>query len=223
MKFFLDTASLDDIKHWKKCNLVEGVTTNPTLLSKFNDDAKNRLKKISKIVKGPVSAQVTYQNCEKMVKQGLQLKKISKNIIIKLPANFEGFKAAKILKDKKIKINITVGFEPAQIISFAKINVDYFSLIYGKAEDWGFSNLKSINDTKEILKKINSKTKLLVASLRNPSQLKDAILNGADLVTVPPSTWNMVFNNKYSKLASEIFSKDWKSLSKINKIKYEKL
>ena len=138
MKFFLDTASFDEITYWNKLKFVDGVTTNPSLLSQEKNDPITNLKKITKIINGPVSAQVTFDNHLKMINQGLNLSKISKNIVIKLPSNIEGLKAAKELKKRGKKINITVGFNPTQILAFARLNVDYFSLIYGKTEDWDF-------------------------------------------------------------------------------------
>lgn len=221
MKFFLDTSSVKEIKKWSNYNLVQGVTTNPSLLSKQKNDPIKQLKLICSIVKGPVSAQVTEKKDTNMIKQALKLKSISDNIIIKLPANDQGFLAAKFLKKKKIKMNITVGFNPAQIIPFAKINVDFFSLILGKTEDWGFSNVDSINKSKKIIHSINSKTQLLLASIRNEEHLYNAIINGADVVTVPPSTWEKVFKNKYSSLAIKAMSDDWKNLTLSNRRNYE--
>ena len=118
-------------------------------------------------------------------------------------------------------MNITLGFNPAQIIPFAKINVDFFSLILGKTEDWGFSNVDSIKKSKKIINSINSKTQLLLASIRNEEHLYNAIVNGADVVTVPPSTWEKVFKNKYSSLAIKAMSDDWKNLTLSDRRNYE--
>ena len=221
MKFFLDTCSINEIKKWSNFNLVDGITTNPSLLSKEKKEPTQQLKEICSIVKGPVSAQVTKTTNKEMIKQALKFVKISKNIIIKLPANEEGFLAAKFLKKKKIKLNITVGFNASQIIPFGKINVDYFSLILGKTEDWGFSNEETIKTTKKILINIKSKTKLLLASIRNEDHLTKSIINGADVLTVPPTTWEKVFNNKYSNLALDTMHSDWKTIPKKDKKKYE--
>lgn len=221
MKFFLDTASIKEIKKWSEYNLVQGVTTNPSLLSKEKNETTSQLKKICSIVKGPVSAQVTKVKHINMIKQAMSLKNISKNIVIKLPPNNEGFLAAKFLKKKKIKINVTASFSPAQIISFARINVDYFSLILGKTRDWGFSNLNSIAKSKNILKLMNSKTELILASVRNEDDLINSIINGADVVTVAPSAWEKTFNNKFSKLTIKAMLKDWSNLSRNNRKKYE--
>lgn len=221
MKFFLDTCSINEIKKWKQFDLVEGVTTNPSLLSKQKNETTSQLRKICSIVNGPVSAQVTEINCENMIKQAINLKKIAKNIIIKIPATEDGYLAARFLKKIKIKINVTVGFNPSQIIPFAKINVDYFSLILGKTEDWGFSNVDSIMKSKRIIKSLNSKTKLLLASIRNEDHLIDSITNGADVLTIPPKTWEKIFKNKYSKLALDNMHNDWQLIPKKDKKKYD--
>ena len=221
MKFFLDTCSINEIRKWKQFDLVEGVTTNPSLLSKQKNETTSQLRKICSIVNGPVSAQVTEINCENMIKQAINLKKIAKNIIIKIPATEDGYLAAKFLKKIKIKINVTVGFNPSQIVPFAKINVDYFSLILGKTEDWGFSNVDSIMKSKRIIKSLNSKTKLLLASIRNEDHLIDSITNGADVLTIPPKTWEKIFKNKYSKLALDNMRNDWQLIPKKEKKKYD--
>mgnify|MGYP001192124058 FL=1 len=221
MKFFLDTCSINEIRKWKQFDLVEGVTTNPSLLSKQKNETTSQLRKICSIVNGPVSAQVTEINCENMIKQAINLKKIAKNIIIKIPATEDGYLAARFLKKIKIKINVTVGFNPSQIVPFAKINVDYFSLILGKTEDWGFSNVDSIMKSKRIIKSLNSKTKLLLASIRNEDHLIDSITNGADVLTIPPKTWEKIFKNKYSKLALDNMHNDWQLIPKKDKKKYD--
>lgn len=208
-EFFLDTASEKEIKKWNSLNLVNGVTTNPILLANEKQDPIKILKNISKIVKGPISAQVTEKSNEKMINQGLNLSKIHKNIIVKIPCNFEGLKAAKVLKKKKVKVNITLGFNPAQIVAFANLNIDFFSLIIGKTEDWGFSNINSISACKKIIKSMKSETKLLVASIRNEEHLEKAITDGADIVTVPPSTWETIYKNKYSEIGLKNFFETW--------------
>lgn len=208
-EFFLDTASEKEIKKWNSLNLVNGVTTNPILLANEKQDPIKILKNISKIVKGPISAQVTEKDNEKMINQGLYLSKIHKNIIVKIPCNFEGLKAAKVLKKKKVKVNITLGFNPAQIVAFANLNIDFFSLIIGKTEDWGFSNINSISACKKIIKSMKSETKLLVASIRNEEHLEKAITDGADIVTVPPSTWETIYKNKYSEIGLKNFFETW--------------
>ena len=222
IKFFLDTASTKEIKIWKKMKLVNGVTTNPILLGKEKADPINVLKEICNLTPGPVSAQVTEKKFENMIYQGINLSKINKKIIIKLPCNHEGLKPPEVLKKKKIKINITLGFNPAQIVGFANLNVDYFSLIIGKTEDWGFSNIDSIKSCKKIIKNMKSNTKLLVASIRNEGHLEKAIINGADVITVPPSTWENIYKNKYSQMGLDAFFSSWKKVKKEYIKNYEK-
>ena len=222
VKLYLDTASIEDILFWKKLDLVHGVTTNPVLLTKEKENPIILLKKICKLSPGPVSAQVTKKNYKEMIVQGLHLSKISKKIVIKLPCNLDGLKAAKILKKKKIKINITLGFDPAQAAAFANLNVDFFSLIIGKTEDWGFSNIDSISACRKIIKIMGSNTKLLVASIRNSEHLKQAIVNEADIITVPPSTWLNIYKNKYTAIGLNSFFSTWKKIRRDYKIKYEK-
>jgi len=171
---------------------------------------------------GPVSAQVTEKVSEKMIKQGINLAKINKKIIVKVPCNYEGLKAAKTLKKKGVKLNITLGFNPSQIVAFSNLNVDYFSLIIGKTEDWGFSNIDSIEACKQIIKKMKSKTKLLVASIRNEEHLQKAITEGADVVTVPPATWKIIYENKYSQMGLDGFFSSWNSIDEKFKKNYEK-
>ena len=221
MKFNLDTANINDKKFWKKFNLVDGVTTNPSLLSKENQSPIEQVKKISKIVKGPISVQVTKSLPEEIIIQANKFTKIAKNIIVKVPANQAGYLASLQLKNKKIKLNVTLGFDPSQFAVFAKLNVDYFSMILGKTEDWGFKNLESVQKAIQIKKNYKLKTKILVASIRSTEHFNQSLHSGADVLTVPPSTWEKVFRNKYSELGLLNFKKDWNKINKRLKKNYE--
>lgn len=221
MKFFLDTASIDKINYWKKFDLVQGVTTNPTLLSKEGSDSVKVIKEICKIVNGDISAQVTEEQPSEMIEQAKFLKSIDKKIVIKLPCTLNGITAAKSLAKKNFKINITLGFDPAQIAAFRNINITYFSFIIGRVEDFGDSNIKNIPILRDMIKKLNPKIKFLAASIRNPSQLLEAAINGADVITVPPATWEKVYNNKYTLDGEKSFMESWKSLPQQARKKYE--
>jgi transaldolase len=212
MKFFLDTASIDKINYWKKFDLVQGVTTNPTLLSKEGSDSVKVIKEICKIVNGDISAQVTEKEPSNMIEQAKFLKSIDKKIVIKLPCTLNGVTAAKVLANKKYKINITLGFDPAQFAVFRDINITYFSFIIGRVEDFGDSNISNIPILKDMIKKVNPKVKFLAASIRNSSQLLQAANNGADVITVPPTTWEKVFKNKYTLDGEKSFLESWKTL-----------
>jgi len=221
MKFFLDTANIDKINFWKKFNLVDGVTTNPSLLSKEKLSPIEQIKKISKIVKGPISVQVTKNLPEEIVAQANKFTKIAKNIIVKVPANETGYLASLKLKNKQIKLNVTLGFDPSQFAVFAKLNVDYFSMILGKTEDWGFKNLENINKAIQIKNNYKLKTKILVASIRSVEHFNQSLCSGADVLTVPPSTWDKIFKNEYSELGLSSFQKDWEKINKNLKKNYE--
>lgn len=221
MKFFLDTASIDKINYWKKFDLVQGVTTNPTLLSKEGNDSVKVIKEICKIVNGDISAQVTERDPSNMIEQAKFLKSIDKKIVIKLPCTLNGVIAAKVLAKKKYKINITLGFDPAQFAVFREINITYFSFIIGRVEDFGDSNISNIPILKDTIKKINPKVKFLAASIRNSSQLLQAATNGADVITVPPTTWEKVFKNKYTLDGEKSFLESWKTLPANARRSYE--
>ncbi len=221
MKFFLDTASISQISFWKKYGLVNGVTTNPTLLSKEGNDAIKVIKEICKIVQGDVSAQVTEKDSKNMIEQAKFLKSIHKNIVIKLPCTLSGIEAAQILGKKNYKINITLGFDPSQLSVFKNINITYFSFIIGRVEDFGDNNVEKIPAVKEMIKKLNNKIQFLAASIRNERQLIAAAINGADVITVPPKTWEKVYNNKYTLDGEKSFMDNWNELPIEKRKKYE--
>ena len=222
MKFFLDTASIEQISKWKKFDLVHGVTTNPTLLSKESSDPVKVIKEICKIVNGDVSAQVTERNSKGMIEQAKFLRSIDKKkIVIKLPCTLDGIQAARFLSDKNYKINITLGFDPAQISTFKNINISYFSFIIGTVEDFGDSNISNIPLLKLMIKKLNPKIKFLAASIRNSSQLLSAATNGADVITVPPTTWDKIYKNKYTLDGEKSFMESWEQLPNDVRKKYE--
>jgi transaldolase len=221
MLFFLDTADIDKIIFWKKKGLVDGITTNPTLLSKNGNEPTKVLKEICKIVKGDVSAQVTFTRTKEMVEQAFFLKSLAKNIVIKLPCTLDGIDAARILAKKNLKINITLGFDPSQLGIFQKIDIKYFSFIIGKVEDHGLSNLDNLRHMKLLIKKVNKKIKLLCASIRNEKHLIHAIINDADVLTVPPSTWEKIYSNKFSLQGEKDFLNAFNLLSPELRKKYQ--
>ncbi len=221
LKFFLDTASVEQIIFWKKFGLVNGVTTNPTLLSKEGSDPTKVIKEICKIVNGDVSAQVTENESKNMINQAKFLKSIHKNIVIKLPCTLEGVKAAQALSKKKFKINITLGFDPAQLSVFKDINITYFSFIIGRVEDFGESNIANIPVLKKMINSLNPKIKFLAASIRNSNQLLSAATNGADVITVPPSTWEKIYQNKFTLDGEQSFKESWEKLPLSIRKKYE--
>ena len=223
MKFFLDTASVDEIKKWQPYGLVHGATTNPTLLAKENNDPIEQLKKITLIVDGPVSAQITYDKHEKMIVQGKALAKLSDKIVVKIPATKEGFLAAKEFVKEGINCNVTLTFDPTQAILFCLLPTTYVSLIVGRVEDFGLQNINQISKLREMIDVIKSPTKLLAASIRNSHHLIAAILSKADIVTVPPSTWDNIYQNPQTLTGEKDFLNTWKTLPQSLREKYENL
>ena len=212
MRFFLDTASPAEIEKWDEFGVVQGVTTNPFLLSQEKADAHAQLKQIVDRVKGPVSAQVTHTNAESMVKQGLALRELGENVVVKLPSNIEGIKAAQTLVAKDVNVNITLAFDSAQLVLFSQIPATYISLILGKVEDFGKSNIAEISNSRQILDNLHSHSQLLVASIRNSGHLIAAINGGADVITVPPSTWTAIYNNPITRALGDDFLNAWSNL-----------
>jgi transaldolase len=221
MQIFIDSANLQEIEYWKNLNILEGVTTNPALLSLQNEDPIKLLKKISDLVHPyPVSAQVTLHDKNDIIRQAEYLSKINDNIVIKIPALKEYFELVLELKKKKLKINVTLCFDPTTALLFSKLNVDYISMIVGRSDDFNLNQSDLILRTKKIVK--DSSTKILAASFRNPMQLETAISHQPDVITVPNDTLIMALNNPLSNSGLSDFSFKWKTVKEEFRKKYEK-
>ena len=223
MQFFLDTASLDAIRRWQALGLVDGGTTNPAILAKEGGDPLAQLREVAELIDGPVSAQVTCTDAPGMVRQGRALAEVAGNIVVKVPSTVTGLAAARELTAAGCDVNITLTFQPTQALAFARIPVAYVSLIVGRVEDFGHSSLHEVEIARELLDRLESPTKLLVASLRNPTQLNAAIAGGADVVTVPPATWNVVYQNPHTLQGERDFAAAWSSLPLAARREYEQL
>ncbi len=223
MEFFLDTASIEEIKHYKKLGLVDGVTTNPQLLSKEGTDCLEQIKKIVSIVSGPVSVEVTCTEPHRMVEQAMGLASIAENIVIKVPASTEGIVVAERLKREGIKTNITLVFHPSQAVPFIKMGVEYISLFVGRVEDFGLDNTPHIRTLRSMIDTMQSPTRLLGASIRNPDYLVTAIADGAHAVTVPPACWQKVYTNPMLSQAEREFLESWRRLPPLVRKKYDSL
>ncbi|MBF0506853.1 MAG: fructose-6-phosphate aldolase [Nitrospirae bacterium] len=221
MEFFLDTASLEDIKLYKTLGLVDGVTTNPALLAKEGQDPLEQVRKIASMVSGPISVEVTYTESDKMVKHAIRISKLADNVVIKIPASTAGLAAACVLKEKGIKLNVTLIFHPSQAIPFIKLGADYVSLFVGRVEDFGLSNKDAIGQIRESIDMMQSPTKLLAASIRNPEYLLEAVNAGSDALTVPPSCWEKVYNNPIFQLGEKEFLESWNQLPAALRKNYE--
>ncbi len=211
MEFFLDTADVDSIRDLSETGLVDGVTTNPSLVAKSGQNFFTILYEISKIISGPISAEVTALDTDGMVAEGKKLSKIAKNIVVKLPLTQEGLKACKKLTEVGIKTNVTLCFSPAQALIAAKSGATYISPFVGRLDDIGENGMELIQKIKEIYsnyEKLN--TKILVASVRNMEHVTQAAIIGADVVTLPPKILEDLYDHPLTKKGLDAFLEDWK-------------
>jgi len=223
MEFFLDTASIEDIKCYQPLGLVDGVTTNPALLAKEGRDPIEQVKKILSIVPGPVSVEVAYTEPDRIIGHARKLAKLADNVVIKVPASFAGLTAATQLKKDGIKMNVTLIFHASQAVPFIQLGVEYVSSFIGRVEDFGLDNRKLAYDIKQAITQMDSPTKQIAASMRNPDYLLESILAGADILTVPPSCWEKVYHNPLFILGETEFLQSWRRLPEAARKTYESL
>ena len=210
MKFFLDTANLKEIREANELGLCDGVTTNPTLVSKEGDvDFKQHVAAICEIVKGPVSAEVTSQDVDGMIREGLDYSKIAPNVVIKCPLTKDGLKATRHLADEGIRVNVTLCFSAAQAILAAKAGASFISPFLGRLDDIGENGLNLLQSIVEIYQNYSWKTEVLAASLRNPIHVIEAARIGADIATMPFKVIEQLFNHPLTEKGQAQFLADW--------------
>lgn len=211
MKFFIDTANLDEIKEANDLGLLDGVTTNPSLVAKEgNVDFNEHIAKICEIVKGDVSAEVTALDAKGMLKQGRELAKIAPNVVIKCPLTFEGLKATRIFKEEGTKVNVTLCFSAAQALLAAKAGASYISPFIGRLDDIGINGMDLIRDIVQIYDNYGFETEVLAASIRHPMHVIDAALAGADVSTIPFKTLTQLVSHPLTDKGLDAFLADWK-------------
>jgi len=212
MKLFIDTANLDNIKKAHSYGILDGVTTNPTLLSKENQEPIAQLKKICEIVKGPVSAEVTSLDSEGMVNEAKELAKIASNIVIKVPCTVEGLKATKTLSSSGIKTNLTLCFSSSQALLVAKAGATFVSPFVGRLDDISAEGMDLIRDIRLIYDNYGISTQVLVASIRHPLHFLEAARIGADAATVPFAVIEKLMQHPLTDIGIERFLNDWAKL-----------
>ena len=210
MKFFIDTANIDEIKEAAALGILDGVTTNPSLVSKEGKDFRKLLDEILAIVNGPVSAEVISTDYEGILKEAYDLAKIHNNIVIKVPLIKEGLKAVRTLASENIKTNVTLCFSPSQALLAAKAGATYISPFVGRLDDISHDGMELISQIVQIYKNYDYKTQVLVASIRHPLHLVEAALMGADVSTMPFSVIDRLFNHPLTDIGLEKFLSDWK-------------
>jgi transaldolase len=210
MKFFLDTANLDEIRDGASLGFADGVTTNPSLIAKEgNVDFKQHIAAICEIVQGPVSAEVTSQDKDGMIREGLEYSKIAPNVVIKCPLTREGLKATRHLADEGIKVNVTLCFSAAQAILAAKAGASFISPFLGRLDDIGHNGLIVLQEIIEIYRNYDWKTEVLAASLRHPIHVIEAARMGSDIATMPFKVIEQMFNHPLTDKGQEKFLADW--------------
>jgi transaldolase len=214
MKIFIDTASVKEIKEAITLGVIDGVTTNPTLMAKENRLAFDLLKEICLSVTGPVSAEVISLDADGMVKEARELAKIAKNIVIKIPLVKEGLKAVRILSREEIKTNMTLCFSATQALLAAKCGADYVSPFIGRLDDISQVGMDLIREIKTIYSNYGFKTQIIVASVRNPVHVVDAALAGADIATVPFAVIEQLIKHPLTDIGIQKFLEDHKKIPK---------
>ncbi len=214
MKFFIDTANIEEIRQAAAMGLVDGVTTNPTLVSRENRDFFDLLKEICAIVDGPISAEVVSLEAEKMVEEARVLAKIHDNITIKLPMTLDGLQACRRLSDDGIKTNMTLVFSPSQALLAAKAGATFVSPFIGRLDDVSTPGMELIEQIVTIFDNYGFATEVLVASVRHPMHVVEAALIGADVITMPYKVITQLVRHPLTDIGIERFLQDWEKVKK---------
>ena len=209
MKIFIDTANVNEIKEAATWGILDGVTTNPSLIAKEGRDLKEVIEEICSIVDGPISAEVISLECDKMVEEALELVKLHKNIVIKIPMCIEGLKAVKILTEKNIKTNVTLIFSSQQALLAAKAGATYVSPFVGRLDDIGMVGTNLIDEVSAIFKNHSIKTEIIEASIRNPIHATECALAGADIATIPFNVLKQMAKHPLTDIGIEKFLADY--------------
>jgi transaldolase len=214
MKFFLDTANIDEIRSAAEYGLIDGVTTNPSLVSKEGRDFKEILLEITRIVDGPISAEVVSTDASGILREAYELAKIHKNIVVKVPMIKEGMKALKQLAKDGIRTNITLVFSANQALVAAKLGATYVSPFVGRFDDISEVGMDLIGDLAQIFANYQFPTQILVASIRNPLHVREAALVGAHVATMPFKVLEQLLRHPLTDIGLERFLKDWEKMPK---------
>lgn len=214
MKIFLDTANLESIKKFNDMGLLDGITTNPSLMSKEGGNPKDIMEEITKIIKGDVSLEVVSTEYSGMIEEGKRLRQYGKNVVVKVPMTPDGLKACKHLTSEGIPVNVTLIFSPNQALLAAKSGAKYVSPFIGRLDDIGKDGMNLIRDIKKIFDnyKDDFKTQILVASIRHPIHVVDAAKIGAHVVTLPPTVLDKMLQHPLTDIGLDNFLSDWKKL-----------
>jgi transaldolase len=214
MKFFIDTANIEEIKEANSMGMADGVTTNPTLIAREKGNFEDIIKEICKIVDGPISAEVISLDTEGMLKEARHLASIHKNIVVKIPMTIDGIKATRQLSEEGIKTNVTLVFSPLQALMAAKAGATYVSPFIGRLDDISNEGILLVEQIVEIFNNYAFDTEVIVASVRNPLHVLDAALMGADIATIPFKVLSKFASHPLTDKGIKAFLDDWNKANK---------
>ncbi|HPU91127.1 MAG TPA: fructose-6-phosphate aldolase [Methanofastidiosum sp.] len=212
MKFFLDTANIEHIRDAASLGLIEGVTTNPSLISKEKKPFKDIILEICKIVDGPISAEVTSSDYKSMVDEALKLSDIHKNVVVKVPMTKDGLKAVKSLSEQGVKTNVTLVFSATQALLAAKVGASYVSPFVGRLDDISTDGMNLVAEIQQIYRNYFFETEVIIASIRHPIHVLQAALVGADIATIPYDVLMKTIKHPLTDIGIEKFMSDWKKV-----------
>jgi len=215
MKLFVDTGSIKDIETIAQLGILDGVTTNPSLLAKESGDYRENLKRICEIVKGPVSGEVTATDFAGMMREGHDIAKLHQYMVVKVPLTRDGIRACKALSGEGIRVNVTLCFSAAQALLAAKAGATYISPFVGRLDDIATNGMELIREIVEIYGNYDFRTEILVASCRHPIHVVEAAKMGADIATCPPAVIDQMFNHPLTTIGLEKFLKDWEKVQAV--------
>lgn len=210
MKFFVDTAEIKEIRELADIGLLDGVTTNPSLIAKSGRAFKEAVAEICAIVAGPVSAEVTALDAEGMIREGKELRKIAKNVAVKVPLTLDGLKACKALTSEGTMVNVTLCFSANQALLAAKAGASFVSPFLGRLDDINLDGMELISEIRQIYDNYDFATEILAASIRTANHVKQAALIGADIATIPPAVLKGLVKHPLTDKGIEMFLADWK-------------
>jgi len=212
MKFFLDTANLDEISNATDMGLIDGVTTNPTLVAREGEQFLPLVTEICRLVKGPVSLETVSSDAEGMVREAMELSSIADNVVVKIPMTPEGLKAVRVCTGERIRTNVTLVFSPVQALLAAKAGASYISPFVGRIDDVGNVGMDVIADIMEIKENYGFESEIIVASVRHPGHVLESALLGADIATVPFNVIMQLFSHPLTDIGIEKFLADWEKV-----------
>ncbi len=214
MEFFIDTADVAQIRKYYSLGVVDGVTTNPTLIAKCGRRFEEVVKEITEIVKGPISVEAVSFTADELVAEAKKLVTYGENIVVKIPMTSEGLKAVKVLSKIGIKTNVTLVFSSNQALLAAKAGATYISVFVGRLDDRGQDGMEVIDEVMQILDNYDLPSKLIVASIRHPRHVTDSALLGAHVATIPPDIIEKMLSHPLTDDGLRIFAKDWEKVQR---------